>query len=365
MEIEKTKVKGLDVLLQVMIAIFSLGWMGLYSPFLLETKFGLRYYGSEVLTVFLAGITFSVIVFVFVTFLFRKITATVVRVLFTFSFVLLMYQFNSFFCSIWEMLFESYYRPSGEDLIAILVISLAPMVLILLMLCFAMTRQKYSGMFIGQVICLILLVISDVFTGVYVFDEYDMELEVLCYYSAMWMFQLMLALLSIWLRRRNYYRVKEECETFGCPFAKGSFVPTMAVPLAMSAPVVPTVPEEPKPVAPVVSEEPKPVVFENDTTPTLEPVWKEPATQIDVPEEEPATQIAGFEEVAPTEEPAPIEEPALTQEPATSILAEPVQGNAPVAPISPEPKARYCSNCGTLLEEGTFFCCECGTKIEG
>lgn len=365
---KKTKVKGLDVFLQVMIAIFSLGWIGLYIPFLLETKFGARYYGPESVTVLLAGIVFSVMVFVFVTFLSRKITATVVRVLFTFIFVMLMYQLTGFLGAVWDALLFKYSGISESALMAGMVVTLVPIVLILLMLCFAMTRQKYSGMFIGQVICLILLVGTDVLAGLYVSDEYNMNFEVVSYYCAMWTFHLMLALLSIWLRRRNYFRVKEECEAFSCPFANGAFVAAPIAPVAVSAPAAAVVAEEPKPADGILcptcgemcekdglfcgncgttlrrktEEIPtiQPVVFENEAAPTLEPTA----------EEEPATSI--------------LMEPVVEEEPATSILAEPVQEEAPAAPVASAPKAKFCSNCGTLLEEGTFFCCECGTKVE-
>lgn len=426
---EKTKAKGLDVFLQIMIAIFSLGWIGVYMPFLMDTKFGARYYGPESLTVLLAGIVFSVMVFVFVTFLSRKITATVVRVLFTFSFVMLMYQLTGFFGTIWDMLFFDYYRISESDLMAGIVVTLVPMVLILLMLCFVMTRQKHSGMFIGQVICLILLVVTDVLAGLYVSDEYNMDLEIVSYYSTMWTFHLMLALLSIWLRRRNYYRAQEECAAFGCPFLNGGFVPGMVAPMGMPAPVAvaaPVVPMVEKPTqkkpeafvapvapAPIVTEAPKPVdgipcpvcgeicekdamfcgncgatlnrkvetapvvqqeMPKYDATPTLEPEWEEkPVTQPDTYEEEPATKIAGFEDVATASEPVEEEDKTETallpeseweEEPATSILMEPVQTEEPAASVATEPKERFCRNCGTLLEEGTFFCCECGTRIE-
>lgn len=372
---EKTKVKGLDVFLQIMIAIFSLGWIGVYMPFLMDTKFGARYYGPESLTVLLAGIVFSVMVFVFVTFLSKKITATVVRVLFTFSFVMLMYQLTGFLGTIWDMLFFDYYRISESDLMAGIVVTLVPMVLILLMLCFVMTRQKHSGMFIGQVICLILLVVTDVLAGLYVSDEYNMDLEIVSYYSTMWTFHLMLALLSIWLRRRNYYRAQEECAAFGCPFLNGGFVPGMVAPAPIVTEALKPVDGIPCPVCGEICEKDamfcgncgatlrrkteeiptiQPVVFENEAAPTLEPTAEEePATTIlvePVVEEEPATSI--------------LVEPVAEEEPATTILAEPVQEEAPAAPVASAPKAKFCSNCGTLLEEGTFFCCECGTKIE-
>lgn len=451
---KKTKVKGLDVFLQVMIAIFSLGWIGLYIPFLLETKFGARYYGPESVTVLLAGIVFSVMVFVFVTFLSRKITATVVRVLFTFNFVMLMYQLTGFLGAVWDVLLFDYSGIPESALMAGMVVTLVPMVLILLMLCFAMTRQKYSGMFIGQVICLILLVGTDVLDCLYVSDEYNMNFEVVSYYCAMWTFHLMLALLSIWLRRRNYFRVKEECEAFSCPFANGAFVAAPIAPVAVSAPAAPVV-EEPKPVAapaapvveeeptmfvapvvPVVAEEPKPEaapVVEEEPKQEATPVVEEEPKQVEVPvvEEEPKPEAAPVvaeepkpeaapmvvEEPKPEAAPAVAEEPKpadgipcptcgemcetealfcgncgttlrrkteeiptiqpvvfeteaaptlepVEEEPATSILVEPVQEEAAVAPAASAPKAKFCSNCGTLLEEGTFFCCECGTKIE-
>lgn len=414
---KKTKVKGLDVFLQVMIAIFSLGWIGLYVPFLLETKFGAQYYGPESVTVLLAGIVFSVMVFVFVTFLSRKITATVVRVLFTFCFVMLMYQLTGFLGAVWDTLLFEYSGISGSVLLAGMVVTLIPMVLILLMLCFAMTRQKHSGMFIGQVICLILLVGTDVLAGFYVSDEYNMNFEVVSYYCAMWTFHLMLALLSIWLRRRNYFRVKEECEAFSCPFANGAFVAAPIAPVAVSAPAAPVV-EEPKPeaapAAPVVEEEP--TVFVTPVVPVVAeepkqeaaPVVAEEPKQVEVPvvAEEPKQEAAP----AVAEEPKPEAVPVVAEEPKpadgipcptcgemceTDALfcgncgttlrrkteeiptiqpvvfeteaaptLEPTAEEAPAAPVASAPKAKFCSNCGTLLEEGTFFCCECGTKIE-
>ncbi len=386
---EKTKVKGLDVFLQVMIAIFSLGWILLDVPFLLETDFGLAYYGPESMISLLSRIVFSVMVFVFVTFLFRKITATVVRVLFTFAFVLLMIEFTSYLGTLWNMLFSGYYRYYNITITAVWLADFMSMVMILLMLCFAMSRQKYSGMFIGQVICLILLVVSDTFAALFVFDEYDMEFEVICYYAAIWAFHLMLALLSIWLRRRNYYRVQEECSAFACPFMNGAFVPGVAAPVAMSAlaaPVVekavpvaeekvPEIKEAPAapaaPVVPVAAVEPKqvdgipcpvcgeicekdalfcgtcgatlkrkteetptmqPKVQEYDSTPTLEPEWEEePATQMDAYEDEPVTKIAGFEDVAIATE------QVVEEEPATSILVEPVVEEEPATSILVEP----------------------------
>ncbi len=417
---KKTKVKGLDVFLQVMIAIFSLGWIGLYIPFLLETKFGINYYGPESLTLLLSGVVFSLMVFVYVTFLCRKVTATTARVLFTFGFVMLAHQLYSFLGTIWEILFFDYYRPSGSALMAGIVVSLVPMVLILLMFSFAMTRQKHSGMFIGQVICLILLVGSDVFAGVYVFDEYNMELEVFCYYAAMWTFHLMLALLSIWLRRRNYFRAKEECEAFSCPFANGAFVPAMAAPVAVSAPVAPVV-EEPKPVAtpaapvveepkpvaapvvPVVAEEPKPEatpVVAKDPEPEVAPMVVEepkPADGIPCPtcgeicekdglfcgncgttlrrktEEIPTIQPVVFEnEAAPTLEPTAEEEPATSilmepveeEEPATSILVEPVAEEEPATSIPAEPVQEAVPVAPAASAPKAKFCSNCGTLLE-
>ena len=385
---KKTKVKGLDVFLQVMIAIFSLGWIGLYVPFLLETKFGARYYGPESVTVLLAGIVFSVMVFVFVTFLSRKITATVVRVLFTFNFVMLMYQLTGFLGAVWDVLLFDYSGIPESALLAGMVVTLVPMVLILLMLCFAMTRQKYSGMFIGQVICLILLVGADVLAGLYVSDEYNMNFEVVSYYCAMWTFHLMLALLSIWLRRRNYFRVKEECEAFSCPFANGAFVAAPIAPVAVSAPAAPVV-EEPKPVAapaaPVVEEEPTmfvapvvPVVAE-EPKPEAAPVVEQAAPVVE--QTAPAVEEAApvVEEVVPVvEEEAPVvEEVAPVVEEAAPVVEEvaPVVEEAapvvetvvPVVPaVAEEPKPADgipCPTCGEMCETDALFCGNCGTTL--
>ena len=69
-------------------------------------------------------------------------------------------------------------------------------------------------------------------------------------------------------------------------------------------------------------------------------------------------------EVAPT--PAPVAEPApfanaVSFDTATSggteTLASFVANEVPVAPA-----ARFCTNCGSKLQEGASFCMECGTK---
>lgn len=423
---EKTKVKGLDVFLQVMIAIFSLGWIVLYVPPFIDSNFGVRSFGIGAWSVIFSSIVFSVIVFVFAAFLFRKVTATVVRVLFTFGFVLMMIHFYNLFGVVLSHFFYNYY---GLILAPIWLMDVAPMILLLLMFSFAMVRQKHSGMFIGQVICLILLLAAEVCVGIFVLPELNDDIMAYLLVGAMWTFHLMLALLSIWLRRRNYYRAQEECAAFGCPFFNGGFVPGLAAPMGMPAPIAVAAPVAPmveKPTqkepeafvapivpAPIVTEAPKPAdgvpcpvcgeicekdalfcgncgatlnrkaettpvvqqeMLKYDATPTLEPEWEEkPATQPDAYEEEPATKIAGFEDVATASEPVEEEEKTETallpeveweEEPATSILVEPVQAEAPIASVAAEPKERFCRNCGTLLEEGTFFCCECGTRIE-
>ncbi len=400
METQKVKVKGLDVLLQVLIALFSLAWIGLMGieleswGLLAEYNVdGVRGGGyrnlitffeqsvqrsPETMLLFTAGIVFSIIVFVYVVFLFRKATATVVRSVFTFGLVLWSLQFYLCLCSFVSYLGDPEFN---TDILLDLLIynfDMIGMLLILLMLCFSMGRKKHKGLFIGQVICLVLMVvnISLRIAEIILNQEFGFGMSGDNVIFATGCFQMMLALLSIWLHRRNYYREKEVVATYDGPTIPAASEEPKAFVLpveeevasASEATVSPMVEEKEKTEI-LLKEEPMEATEEPEAE-SEEPVEvvPEPIEEEEVPmeaAEEPETVPEEPVEVVPEpieEEEAPMEAAEEPEAESAEPEGEPEETQAE-APEAQEIKVMFCINCGAFLDDGVSFCGKCGTKV--
>lgn len=347
METQKTKVKVLDVVLQVLIAILSLAWIGLYLTYFVAVRCGLyvsghpggyyfdrfleevRYYPERV-ALFIIGFVFSVTVMVFVVALFRSMKETAVRGLFTFGLVVMAIHFvNNLYAlpqfigngSYYRYGLYGYYSRLGQY-------DFTAMILALLMLCFVVARQKQGGMFVGQIVCLILMVLLDLTKLDMLIGEYDEVYPSVVYlfeFFALWCFYLMMALLSIWLRRKYCSGMQTEAVP-PCPFVG-------RMPAAES-------------ILPVATDEPDPDGwFDPKDGWEAADGWLEPEDA-----DEPETVTSEQEEKKME---SPISMPLETE---TVIAEEEVSA-------AQEKAVRKCSNCGAVLEEGDVFCCECGTKV--
>lgn len=327
MKTQKAKVRVLDVLLQIVIAILSLVTMvfclaefeGGYG---VELLYSLLLYDPYMTFLTLAGLIFSVIVFVYAVFASRKVTETAIRGLFTFSLVIWGLWFYLWLNELISELADGFDAEMFLEL-TLVDFDMIMMILGLLFIFFSVARKHHTVVFIGQIVCLVLLVGKIALTVneivfVMSFEETD------CYVATC-AFHLILAFFSIWLHRKNYFRDKEAGTVAVCPYMNEAGVPQMRrEPISM---------EWPEPVADVGDCQP----VQNED-PTVVPVLVEESAE---PEE------------------ALVEEPEVVEVPAEEPVAEQEKTAAP------QLKEMFCINCGLLLDEGASFCGKCGTKVVG